>query len=110
MARAAAARSPGPSAAKRASERTTRERAAARRVAPPIEHRILVTATLCLLAFGAVMVYSASSPLGVLGGRGNGTGEFIRYLVFGALGLAAHARARAAGAGAARPPGGQRCC
>ncbi len=88
MARAAAARSSGPSAATRTSERTTRERAAARRVAPPIEHRILVTAALCLLAFGAVMVYSASSPLGVIGGRGYGTGQFIRYLVFGALGLA----------------------
>ena len=47
-----------------------------------------MTATLCLLAFGAVMVYSASSPLGVLGGRGYGTGQFVRYLVFGALGLA----------------------
>jgi cell division protein FtsW len=61
-----------------------------RRPAPPLEHRILMTATLCLLAFGAVMVYSASSPLGVLGGRGgSGTGEFIRYLIFGALGLGA---------------------
>ncbi len=47
-----------------------------------------MTATLCLLAFGAVMVYSASSPLGVLNGRGNGTGEFVRYLVFGSIGLA----------------------
>ena len=47
-----------------------------------------MTAALCLLAFGAVMVYSASSPLGVIGGRGYGTGQFIRYLVFGALGLA----------------------
>jgi cell division protein FtsW len=61
----------------------------ARRVAPPLEHRILMTATLCLLAFGAVMVYSASSPLGVLNGRGNGTGDFVRYLAFGALGLVA---------------------
>ncbi len=60
-----------------------------RRVAPPLEHRILMTATLCLLAFGAVMVYSASSPLGVLNGRGNGTGDFVRYLAFGALGLVA---------------------
>jgi cell division protein FtsW len=51
---------------------------------------MLVTATLCLLAFGAVMVYSASSPLGVLGGKGGaGTGEFVRYLIFAALGLAA---------------------
>ncbi len=62
---------------------------AARRVAPPLEHRILMTATLCLLAFGAVMVYSASAPIGVLAGRGYGTGEFLRYLIFGGLGLVA---------------------
>ena len=61
----------------------------ARRIAPPIEHRILVTATLCLLAFGAVMVYSASSPYGVIAGSGLGAGEFIRYLIFGGLGLVA---------------------
>jgi cell division protein FtsW len=49
-----------------------------------------MTAALCLLAFGAVMVYSASSPLGVLSSRGgSGTGEFIRYLVFGVVGLIA---------------------
>src|ERR1700756_2265232 len=60
-----------------------------RRPAPPLEHRILMTATLCLLAFGAVMVYSASSPLGVLSTRGSGAGEFVRYLMFGALGLVA---------------------
>ena len=48
-----------------------------------------MTATLCLLAFGAVMVYSASSPLGVLNGQGSGTGDFVRYLMFGGLGLAA---------------------
>ena len=89
MARAAAARSSGASAAKRSTIRSDPASAtAARRVAPPIEHRILMTAALCLLAFGAVMVYSASSPLGVIGGRGYGTGEFVRYLVFGALGLA----------------------
>ena len=45
-----------------------------KRVPPPLEHRILMTATLCLLAFGAVMVYSASSPIGVLNGGGTGTG------------------------------------
>jgi cell division protein FtsW len=62
----------------------------AQRSAPPLEHRILTTATLCLLAFGAVMVYSASSPLGVLGGKGGtGTGELVRYLIFGALGVVA---------------------
>jgi cell division protein FtsW len=66
-----------------------RERSSGKRLAPPLEHRMLLTATLCLLAFGAVMVYSASSPLGVLSGRsGTGTGEFVRYLVFGAIGLA----------------------
>ena len=79
--------------ARRAAEQRSGDAAALRssrrRAPPPLEHRILVTATLCLLAFGAVMVYSASAPLGVLGGRGGtGTGEFIRYLVFGALGLA----------------------
>jgi cell division protein FtsW len=49
-----------------------------------------MTAALCLLAFGAVMVYSASSPLGVLSPHGgSGTGEFIRYLAFGSIGLGA---------------------
>jgi cell division protein FtsW len=66
-----------------------RSRPASRRVPPPLEHRILMTATLCLLAFGAVMVYSASSPLGVLSTGGSGAGEFVRYLMFGALGLVA---------------------
>ncbi len=57
---------------------------------------MLMTATLCLLAFGAVMVYSASSPLGVLSGRGgSGTSEFVRYLVFAGIGLVAmHIMAR----------------
>ena len=63
-------------------------RAAARRAAPPLEHRMLLTATLCLLAFGAVMVYSASSPLGVLSRGGSGAGQFVRYLLFGGVGLA----------------------
>jgi cell division protein FtsW len=72
------------------------KRAATKRVAPPLEHRMLLTATLCLLAFGAVMVYSASSPLGVLTGRsGTGLSQFIRYLIFGGIGLAAmHVLAR----------------
>lgn len=58
----------------------------ARRLAPPLEHQILMTATLCLIAFGAVMVYSASSPLGALAG-GYGTGEFVVYLIAIAIGL-----------------------
>ena len=64
-------------------------RSSERRLAPPLEHRILMTAALCLLAFGAVMVYSASSPSELLSATGNGTGEFVRYLIFGAIGLAA---------------------
>jgi cell division protein FtsW len=68
----------------------SRRRATARRVAPPLEHRILMTATLCLLAFGAVMVYSASSPeSAVSAAGGTGAGEFIRYVAFGSIGLAA---------------------
>ncbi len=70
-------------------ERPRRRGARAQEAAPPIEHRLLMTATLCLLAFGAVMVYSASSPVGVLSGQGLGTGTFIRYVVFAGLGLVA---------------------
>jgi cell division protein FtsW len=69
--------------------RRLRRREGARRAPPPLEHRILMTAALCLLAFGAVMVYSASAPVGVLAGSGYGTGEFVRYLIFGGLGLLA---------------------
>ncbi len=95
MARAAAAPSPRRPPSGRTSETGGRRRVTGRRVAPPLEHRILLTATLCLLAFGAVMVYSASSPLGVLSGRGFGTGDFVRYLIFGGLGLGAmHVLAR----------------
>jgi cell division protein FtsW len=69
---------------------TSRRRPSSRRVAPPLEHRILMTAALCLLALGAVMVYSASSPLGVLSRHGgSGTSQLIRYLAFGSLGLLA---------------------
>jgi cell division protein FtsW len=88
MPRAAAA-ALDPATDTRQARRRGRPRAPGRHVPPPLEHRVLLTATLCLLALGAVMVYSASSPLGVLGGRGNGTGLFLRYLIFGALGLAA---------------------
>jgi cell division protein FtsW len=69
--------------------RATRRRTQARHAPPPLEHRILLTATLCLLAFGAVMVYSASAPRDLAGGHGYGTAHFVRYLVFGAIGLAA---------------------
>jgi cell division protein FtsW len=48
---------------------------------------MLLTATLCLLAMGAVMVYSASSATTLLQHRGNGSGYLIRFLVYGAIGL-----------------------
>src|SRR6185295_8673724 len=65
-------------------------RAAARAKAQravPLEYNLLLTATLCLLAFGAVMVYSASSARALLQGQGDGTGFLVRYLTYGGLGL-----------------------
>jgi cell division protein FtsW len=54
-----------------------------------LEHRILLTATLCLLAFGAVMVYSASSATTLLQGQGNGSAYLIKFVLYGAIGLIA---------------------
>src|SRR6478752_10793389 len=54
-----------------------------------LEQSILLTATMCLLAYGAVMVYSASSATTLLQGRGSGGGYLIRFVVYGALGLVA---------------------
>src|SRR5256714_8919660 len=65
-----------------------------RRAKPPLEYSILYTATLCLLAAGAVMVYSASSAASLLK---NGDPAFFlkRYVIFGVLGLIAmHAISR----------------
>src|ERR1700754_2853942 len=55
----------------------------------PLEHRLLLTATFCLLAGGAVMVYSASSARALLEGQGDGTMYLVKYLSHGALGLIA---------------------
>jgi cell division protein FtsW len=60
---------------------------AAAAVNQSLEHRILLTATLCLLAFGAVMVYSASSATTLLKGQGNGSGYLIKYVMYGTVGL-----------------------
>ncbi len=59
----------------------------ARTASQPVEQRVLLTATLCLLAFGAVMVYSASSARNLLQGGGNGTAYLIRFVGFGLFGL-----------------------
>jgi cell division protein FtsW len=56
-------------------------------VEQPIEHRLLVTATFCLLAGGAVMVYSASSSRTLLQGEGDGTTYLVKYLMYGGAGL-----------------------
>lgn len=57
----------------------------------PLEYNILLTATLCLLACGAVMVYSASSGTTVLQsqGAGDGTSYLVKYLGYGGVGLIA---------------------
>jgi cell division protein FtsW len=63
----------------------------------PAEYNLLLTATLCLLAFGAVMVFSASSTTRVLSNGGLSDSAFYlkRTLLFGALGLLAmHLTAR----------------
>jgi cell division protein FtsW len=57
------------------------------RAAQPVEQRMLLTAALILLAFGAVMVYSASSARNLLQGNGDGTQFLVRYLAFGSVGL-----------------------
>ncbi|MDX6583107.1 MAG: cell division protein FtsW [Solirubrobacterales bacterium] len=53
----------------------------------PIEYSLLLTATLCLLAFGVVMVFSASSTTQLLGQSGDSAYYLKRTLIFGALGL-----------------------
>ena len=78
-------------------------RAPRRAAAPrPIEQRVLLTATLCLLAAGAVMVYSASSARNLLGGYGDGTTYLVRYVALGALALVAMYLIRRHGVGLAR--------
>ena len=74
-----------------------------KRASRPVEYNVLLTATLCLLAAGAVMVYSASSARTLLEGQGDGTTYLVRYLMYGAVGLVAlqllaRERARAAAA------------
>ena len=54
---------------------------------PSIEYSLLLTATLCLLAFGVVMVFSASSTTSLLGDSGDGAYYLKRTALFGVLGL-----------------------
>jgi cell division protein FtsW len=74
-----------PAKAKGAKAKKKRSRAAT----PPAEYNMLLTATLCLLALGAVMVFSASSTTQVLsdGNLSNSAFYLKRTLMFGAVGL-----------------------
>src|SRR3954463_1066824 len=56
---------------------------------PPFEYSILYTATLCLIAAGAVMVYSSSSAESLLQGTGDPSYYLKRYAIYAALGLVA---------------------
>ena len=53
----------------------------------PIEYSLLLTATLCLVALGVVMVFSASSTTSLLGESGDGAYYLKRTLIYGAFGL-----------------------
>ncbi len=70
--------------------------------APPLEYSLLLTATLCLLAFGAVMVFSASSAKNLLAEGGDGAYYFERTVIFAAVGLLAMKLLAAKGAPLAR--------
>ncbi len=54
-----------------------------------LEQNLLLTATLCLLAGGAVMVYSASSARTLLEGSGDGTAYLVKYVLYGTIGFVA---------------------
>ena len=72
-----------------AKKKTKAKRKRARTAAPSTEYSLLLTATLCLLALGAVMVFSASSTTQVLsdGNLSNSAFYLKRTLLFGAVGL-----------------------
>jgi len=60
---------------------------AKKRASQSIEYQLIITATMCLVAFGAVMVFSASSTSSLLGESGDGAFYLKRTLMFGAFGL-----------------------
>ncbi len=75
-------------------ERERHDRAAVRGRArdaghPTSEQSLLITAMVALFAFGAVMVYSASSASSALGASGDSTQYLKRYLILGAFGWVA---------------------
>ncbi|HEV7483441.1 MAG TPA: putative lipid II flippase FtsW [Solirubrobacterales bacterium] len=77
----------GAKPAKGKAKKKTKKRSRARAASP--EYNMLLTATLCLLALGAVMVFSASSTTRILqnGGLSDSAFYLKRTLIFGAVGL-----------------------
>jgi cell division protein FtsW len=74
----------------RAAKKTSAKKRAKKRSRPvSVEYNMLLTATLCLLALGAVMVFSASSTTKVLaeGGLSESAYYLKRTLIFGAIAL-----------------------
>ena len=71
------------------SKKKGRGKSKARRKAVSTEYSMLLTATLCLLALGAVMVFSASSTTRILqdGGLSDSAFYLKRTLLFGTVGL-----------------------
>jgi cell division protein FtsW len=67
----------------------TKKKAKKRARPRPLEYSLLLTATLCLLALGAVMVFSASSTTKVLqeGGLSSSAYYLKRTLIFGSVAL-----------------------
>jgi len=72
-----------------ASKSKGKKKARSRAAAVSTEYSLLLTATLCLLALGAVMVFSASSTTRILqnGGLSDSAFYLKRTLLFGAVGL-----------------------
>ncbi len=72
-----------------ASKSKGKKKARSRAAAISAEYSLLLTATLCLLALGAVMIFSASSTTRILqnGGLSDSAFYLKRTLLFGAVGL-----------------------
>jgi len=66
-----------------------RKKPAAKGKSFPIEYSIILTTTLCLLALGVVMVFSASSTTSLLGDSGDGAFYLKRTALYGIFGLLA---------------------
>jgi cell division protein FtsW len=79
-----------PSARKAAPKRKApAKKPASKAKASPIEYSMLLTTTLCLLALGVVMVFSASSTTSLLGETGDGAYYLKRTALYGIVGLLA---------------------